>query len=239
MKKQLIYIFLFISALVSAQSSFNKGVEFYEAENWQSAKAHLIQVKSSSNDYLEAQEYLGDVAAHQKNWDKALEYFKYLVEKQPNNAVYNFKYGGALGLKALSISKMQAAFYISDIKYYLKKAAQLDTTHIESRWALVELYMQLPSILGGSSKTSYKYANQLQSISEVDGWLAKGYIAVEESDFKSAETYYKNALKIGGSVTCYEKLIQLYQDKTKEHQKAKYLLEEAKENHPQKDWSYL
>ncbi|SHI42036.1 Tetratricopeptide repeat-containing protein [Mesonia phycicola] len=239
MKKHLLYLFILFSIALNAQTSFKKGVEFFDAENWESAKTHFNQVESSNSYYLKAQEYLGDIAAHQKEWDEALNFYETLVEAHPDNANYNFKYGGALGLKALTLSKMQAAFYISDIKYYLKKAAQLDATHIESRWALVELYMQLPGILGGSAETSYQYANQLQNISEVDGWLAKGYIAVEEKDYNQAEAYYKNALKVGKSITCYEKLIQLYKNKTNEKQKAAFLLKEAKENHPQKDWSYL
>ena len=49
----------------------------------------------------------------------------------------------------------------------------------------------------------------------------------EEEEFELAETYYKNALKVGGSVTCYEKLLELYLDRTNEHHKAKDLLEEA------------
>ena len=237
MRKQLLYIFIFIGVFVNAQTSFEKGEEYFEAENWNSAKEEFQQISSSSQQFSKSQEYLGDIAAHQKDWDDALDYYESLVEKYPDNATYNFKYGGALGMKALTLSKMQAAWYISDIKHYLKRAAELDVTHIESRWALVELYMKLPGILGGSSETSYLYANQLQEISEVDGWLAKGFIAKEEENFNLAEKYYKNALKVGGSVTCYEKLLELYLDSTNQHHKAKSLLKEAKKAHPNTNWS--
>jgi tetratricopeptide (TPR) repeat protein len=67
--------------------------------------------------------------------------------------------------------------------------------------------------------------------------LAKGFIAKEEEEFELAETYYKNALKVGGSVTCYEKLLELYLDRTNEPHKAKDLLEEAKKTHPNTNWS--
>ena len=237
MRKQLLYLFILISVSLNAQTSFEKGERFFEAEKWNSAQKEFQQVSASSRQFAKSQEYLGDIAAHQKEWDKALDFYEALVEKYPDNANYNFKYGGALGMKALTLSKMQAAFYISDIKHYLKRAAILDSTHIEARWALVELYMKLPGILGGSAETSYEYATQLQDISAVDGWLAKGFIAKEEEEFELAETYYKNALKVGGSVTCYEKLLELYLDRTNEHHKAKDLLEEAKKAHPNTNWS--
>lgn len=237
MRNLIIYIFILLSSVLTAQNSFKKGEQLFKNEQWLEARSKFQEVESSSANYAKSQEYLGDIAAHQKEWNEALDYYEYLVEKYPESANYNFKYGGALGMKALTLSKMQAAFYISDIKYYLKQAAQLDSNHIEVRWALVELYMELPGILGGSSETASQYARQLQEISEVDGWLAKGFIARKEKDFSLAEKYFKNALRVGGSVTCYEKLLELYLENTKEHHKAKNLLKEAKKAHPRANWT--
>ncbi len=79
-------------------------------------------------------------------------------------------------MKAFTVSKLSALTMIGDIKGAFLKAAKLDPKHIDTRWALVEFYVQLPGILGGSIKKSLKYADQLQQLSVVDGYLAKGYI---------------------------------------------------------------
>ncbi|MGB0949866.1 MAG: tetratricopeptide repeat protein, partial [Marinirhabdus sp.] len=111
------------------------------------------------------------------------------------SANYHFKYGGAMGMKALNISRIRAVTYIGDIKKHFETAARLDLNHIEVRWALVEFYMQLPGILGGSEKKAQKYASQLLKISPVNGYLANGYIAEQGKRPKDAEVHYKKAIK--------------------------------------------
>ena len=113
-------------------------------------------------------------------------------------------------MKALSISKLKALGIIGDVKRSFLKAAELDPNHIDARWALVELYVSLPGIVGGSNSKALKYANELQKLSKVDGYLAKGYVYEYDDKPELAEKYYKLAIKVGGSVTCYEKLSNFY-----------------------------
>ena len=161
---------------------------------------------------LEGIELLGHAYFHQEKWDEAINTYESLIEVQPKNANYQFKYGGVLALKAKSISKLRALGLIGDAKDALIKSANLDPNHIEVRWALVELYMQLPGIVGGSKTKSLKYANELQNISKVDGYLAKGYIYEYDDKLELAEKYYKMAIKEGGSLTCFQKLTDLYEN---------------------------
>src|SRR5690606_17852242 len=90
--------------------------------------------------------------------------------------------------------------------------SKLDPKHIEVRWALIEFYIQLPGILGGSEKKAIEYAKELGKISEVDGYLSQGYIAEFSKRPKDAERYYKKAIEIGGSRHTYEKLTSLYEN---------------------------
>ncbi len=175
-------------------------------------------VKDNEND-KEGIELLGDAYGNQKKWDDAITYYERLTELEPNNANFHYKYGGALGMKALSVSKLRAVGIIGDVKKAFLKAAELDPTHIDTRWALVELYMQLPGIIGGSKSKSLKYANELEALSKVDGYLAKGYIYEYDDEPELAEQFYKKAIKVGGSITCYDKLTNLY-EKENQPQKA-------------------
>jgi len=198
----------------------------------QFAKAEQIAsnyVSENPND-IDAIELLADAYGYQKKWDDAIVQYKKLVDTKKNNANYHYKYGGALGMKALEVNKLKALGIIGDVKEAFLKAAELDPKHIDTRWALVELYMQLPGIIGGSKKKSLKYAEELEQLSKVDGYLAKGYVYEYDKEPELAESYYKKAIKVGGSLTCYEKLTNLYKTE-KQPKKAIANIEEAYQRH--------
>lgn len=169
-------------------------------------------------DHIKAQELLGTAYASQENWEDSKEVYKKLVTAYPSQANYHFKYGGSLGLYAKNVSKFKAVLLLDEIKFHLKQATLLEPKHIDARWALVQLYMELPGIVGGSKSTAKQYANELESISKVDGKLAFGFIEEYDGQLALAEAYYKEAVSIGNSSSCYQKLvdIQLKQNKKKE-----------------------
>ena len=205
-------MFLTFITAVTAQSSFTIGETLYQKEQFEKAKPYFESYLREYPEDKKTKEYLGDIAGVKKNWDVALVYYKDLLDNNPDNAEYHFKYGGALGLKSLEISRLKAIFYLDDIKFHLNKAAELNPKHIEVRWALVELYIQLPGIVGGSEEKALNYASQLQNISLVDGYLAKGYIAEYNNRPNDAESFYKKAIEVGGSAHTYDKLTKLYEN---------------------------
>lgn len=203
-------VFFLLPMLSFGQSQHETINQLFEAKQY--VKAEQVaedMVKENPND-LEAVELLGDAYGHLKKWDKAIVEYKKLVNAKPNNANSHFKYGGVLGMKALSVSKLRAVGIIGDAKKAFLKAAELDPNHINTRWALVELYMQLPGIIGGSKKKALRYSDELFNLSEVDGYLSKGYIYEYDKEFEKAEHNYLKAVEVGGSVTCYQNLIDLY-----------------------------
>ena len=220
-----ILIFL-VTTIGFSQNSKDNAKTFIANKKFKNAQNEMLTFLKSNSEDKEAIELLGDAYGHQKKWDKAIEQYKILIEKAPNNANYQYKYGGALGMKALSISKLKALGIIGDVKQAFLKAAELDPNHIDARWALVELYVSLPGIIGGSNAKALKYANELQNLSKVDGYLAKGYVYEYDDEPALAEKYYKLAIKVGGSVTCYEKLTNFYEHQNKP-EKAIGNLEEA------------
>jgi len=171
-------------------------------------------------------EYLGDIAGYQKKWDEAITNYKKLKNSFPKVANYWYKYGGALGMKAKESNKFKALGMIDEVEESFLTAAKLDAKHVESRWALVMLYIELPGIIGGSEKKAQKYANELMILSKVDGYLAKGYIDVYSKRYVKAEINYKKAHEIGNSKTTFEKLYDLYLNNLKDKAKANKLKEQ-------------
>ena len=202
---------LLLSSFCFSQTSIGNAQAFIAQKEFVKAQDEMTVFLESDPNDLEAIELLGDAYGHQKKWDDAILQYQLLTQKRPNNANYHYKYGGALGMKALSISKFKALTIIGDVKDAFLKAAQLDPKHIDARWALVDLYVSLPGIIGGSTSKALRYAQELEELSKVDGYLAKGYVYEYDDEPELAEKYYKLAIKVGGSVTCYDKLTNFYE----------------------------
>lgn len=189
--KYFIGIFYLFTANLLAQTEFERAESLLH--NGQVEESKVIFEKYDDN--LKAQEYLGDIASFQQSWDEAIDHYRKLLKEDSYNAVYNFKLAGAMGLKAYNGSKFQAVLMISDIKKYFRKATDLDKTFVLPRRALVELYMELPEIVGGSKTIAESYAHELENINEVEALLAQGYI-YRKSDYKElAKLKYSEAIQ--------------------------------------------
>lgn len=212
-----------------SQSDFAKGEQFFKKGDYEKAKEVFLALYQKKPKDLGVIEYLGDIDGHAKKWDGALGYYETLKELKPSEANYHYKYGGALAMKAKESNKFKALGMIGDVEDAFKKAIELNPKHIEARWALVELYLQLPGIVGGSERKAQKYASELMALSAVDGYLSKGHIAEYFKRYTEAEKNYKKAVEIGGSKTTYKKLADLYKNKMKQPEKAKAVLDEYTE----------
>lgn len=190
----------------------------------------MNEAKQMFQDYLKSHpnhsksiEYIGDIAGNQKQWNEAIEYYQKLKISFPKNANYWYKYGGALGMKAKESNKFKALGMIDEIEQSFLTAAKLESKHVETRFALVMLYLELPGIIGGSEKKAQKYADELMRISSVQGFLAQGYIDAYFKRFVKAELNYKKAFEIEPSKITFEKLYDLYLNKLKDKSKASKL----------------
>jgi len=228
MKKILFFVFL-VPAMIFSQTNFEKAEKLFSQEKYAQAKPIFENILSENPNHLKTLEYLGDIEGVNKSWDKAMSYYGKLKTLNPSNANYYYKYGGCLGMKANECNKFKALGMIGDIKASFEKAIQLNPNHIEARWALIELYLQLPGIVGGSERKAERYANELLKISPVDGYLAKGHIAEYFSRYKDAEKHYSKAIAVSGSKTSYQKLADLYKNKMNQPEKAKIVLENYQE----------
>ncbi|MCF6133086.1 tetratricopeptide repeat protein [Flavobacterium wongokense] len=222
-------ILLALPIMAFSQTSFEKAEKLFSQGNYYAAKPIFENIIVENPKNLKALEYLGDIEGYSKSWDKAMSYYSRLKTLNPANANYHYKYGGCLGMKAKDSNKLKALGMIGDIKASFEKAIQLNPKHIEARWALIELYLQLPGIVGGSERKAERYANELLRISPVDGYLAKGHIAEYFKRYKDAEKQYSNAIAVSGSKTTYQKLADLYKNKMNQPEKARTVLENYQE----------
>ncbi|PWA09822.1 tetratricopeptide repeat protein [Flavobacterium laiguense] len=226
--KETLIIFLLFPLLILGQTNYEKGEKLFIERKFNQAQPLLESFLKNNPNHLETIEYLGDIAGYDKLWDKCISYYKKLKTLKPKEANYYYKYGGALGMKSLEVNKFKALGMISEIRSSFEKAIALNPKHIEARWALIELNLQLPGIVGGSEAKAIKYSTELRELSPVDGYLSRGHIEEYFKRYSDAEEQYKRAILIGGSKICYQKLADLYKNKMKQPDKANTVLEEYK-----------
>ncbi|MRX38826.1 hypothetical protein GJU43_06035 [Flavobacterium sp. LC2016-23] len=221
--KQLLFVLLFMPLLIWSQSNFEKAEKLFHVKKYDEAQLLFEAILKTRPSDIKTIEYLGEIAAYHKSWLKAGEYFKKLKELKPTEAEYFYKYGGALAMRAMEVNKFKAFGMVEDMKEAFEKAILLNPKHIPARWALIELYLQLPGILGGSESKAISYSNELAVLSVVDGYMSKGRIDEYFKRFTSAEKNYIKANEIGKSKTTFQKLYNLYLNKLKDPKKAREL----------------
>jgi tetratricopeptide (TPR) repeat protein len=214
---------LTLLSFIISSGDFQKAENYFKQEKYSLAKPIFENIIKENPNNLKAIEYLGDIEGIQKNWDNAIVYYEKLKIANPKEADYFYKYGGVLGMKAKESNKFVALGMITEVRESFEEAVKLNPEHIEARWALIEYYLQLPGIIGGSEKKAIKYANELLKLSPIDGFLAKGYIDEYFDRYQNAEKNYLKAHSIGNSKTTFHKLFNLYSNKMKNPQKAQEL----------------
>ena len=223
--KYILFFILFFPLLVLSQSNFDKGKSLFEAGKLDQAQIIFENILKSEPSNLKSIEFLGDIAGHNKSWDKAIVFYKKLKVLKPSEADFHYKYGGALAMKALEVNKLKALGMVDEIKESFEKAIELNPKHIGSRWALIELYIQLLGFVGGSETKAMKYSNELFKLSPVDGLLSKGHIDEYFKRYLVAEQQYKKAIAVSNSLKGYQMLADLYKSKMKEPAKAEAVLQ--------------
>lgn len=220
--KTLITFFFLLPVMSFSQTDFDKAEQLFKENKWEQAKPICENLLSKNPDNLQIIEYLGDIHGHLQHWEKCIFYYNKLKNLKPTEANYFYKYGGGLGMKAAQNKNLASLKLVDQAKESFEKAIILNPNHIEARYALIRIYIELPGIVGGSYKKATVYANQLLKISPIDGYLSKGMIEEHKENYAQAEIYYKSAYDIGKSKVCYQKLYDFYM-KTKQVEKIKSL----------------
>lgn len=207
-----------------SQTNFEKAENCFKLEKYEQARLLFEQFVVDHPNDLKSIEYLGDIQCHYKKWEMAVPYYEQLKIRKPSEAEYQYKFGGALAMVAKESNKIKALSLIGDSKAAFQKALVLNPNHIGARWALIEIYLQLPGIFGGSESKAIQYSAELLKISPVDCYLSRGHIEEYYKRYANAEKQYKKAIETGNSQITYQKLADLYKDKMNQPEKARRIL---------------
>ena len=151
-------------------------------------KTIINSIKENPNNEILIKK-LGDCYGFIKDWDNAIIQYQKLIELDSDNSVYNYKLGGTLAAKANETNRFKSLSLINKSKKYLLKSVELDNKNKPAMWVLIQIYTELPQLLGGSKSLALQYANELEIISLIDGLFAKKYIYDFKNDHKMSNIY--------------------------------------------------
>jgi hypothetical protein len=86
-------------------------------------------------------------------------YYKKLKQIKPSEANYSYKYGGALGMKALEVNKFKALGMIGEIKESFE--SKINSIRRILMLGFDRIIYQTSGIVGGSETKALKYSNEL------------------------------------------------------------------------------
>ena len=93
---------------------------------------------------------------------------------------------------------------VNEAKKAFTKAETLDSKHWQVQWAQVELYAQLPAILGGSYEKAWVHAERLEQLSKVNGCFAKAYLFDLQQSPENSKIYSLKGLSLVMKSECYD-----------------------------------
>lgn len=180
---------------VFAQSDLERGRELFENKKYAEAKSIFQKISEGSGHQAEASYYLGSIYLRfDRDPDKAIEYLEKAIEADDSKSEYHRALSNALGAKAMQSNVIKQAMLASRIKSELEKAVELEPSNAEARMSLLQMYVMMPGIMGGSLAKAKLQAEALMQLSAGRGYMGYAMISDYEEDLASAEAYFAKAI---------------------------------------------
>jgi len=186
-------IFLFFCVI----SSFGQRIplSLFEPIEITAAQEKRIQELYTINDKTtQQQEELAMLYASTKDYENAFELLAAICDAHPDNFDYQFLYGGVSGILASELPRVKSLPYVSAMKTAFETAGTLRPEALDVQIVLLELYTELPFILGGSNKKAWNKLEVVKSLSVIEGFLAEGYYFRSTKKNKEALVASLNAI---------------------------------------------
>lgn len=187
------FLFLFIfswSDLYSQNNDIDNAIEFFEDKKYVEAKSAFQILWEKNNQNSTVAYYLGQVFFEEKDYDKAINWFEKAIELKTDESKYHSWLGKALSLKAINSNIFKQAFLAKKIRKKFEIAIEFDPNNIDARWGLLDFFLAVPGIMGGSTEKALHQAEEIIKIDSIDGLLAYGKIYQRSKDFEKAEKIY-------------------------------------------------
>ena len=157
-------------------------------------QSRIDALDSLADKSVEQQHELALLYASTRAFEQSFDILSSLAEEDPQNYDYQFMLGGIAGTLASEVSQVKSLPYVRAMKTAFEQAARIAPDSLTIQLVLLELYSELPWVLGGSNKKAKKALNAVQSLSTIEGFLAAGYYYRTTKKNKEALVAYLSAV---------------------------------------------
>lgn len=192
MRRLLIAALFAIPASSGAQST-SDGVALFEARRYAEARTAFEAVAKSDANDARAAYYLGRIALVDGDAGKAQHWLERAVKLDGSNASYHHWLGRAYSREALRAGKFRQMKLAGRIRDEFKAAVALDPNDVEARSDLMQYYLVVPGVMGGSEDRAREQAAEIRKRNAFRGHLAEGAIAERKKDGAGAEREFTAA----------------------------------------------
>ena len=125
---------------------------------------------------------LANIYLQDRRYSEALSYYDKLCERNPNRFAYQFGRGASAGFLLSGTPSFSSLRYVSQLRSSFEAAVRLKPNSLVARRALLNIYLGLPRLLGGSRTKAKQQLKAIQSINPLEGALAGAIYAMSNNN---------------------------------------------------------
>ncbi len=193
MRRLLAILVLALLPLLAAADSLETPRRLFEGFD-PNALAALQDLTRSEPGNAEAWSLLGRAQLRAGDAESAVESLERAVELEPERAERHYLLGQAYGSNINNVGMLSKLGYAGKIRDAFARAIELDPDHINSRFALLQFFLQAPGIAGGSEDKARAQAAEIAKRSVARGHAARAQLLQHEEKAAEAIAAWRDAV---------------------------------------------
>ncbi len=189
------------------QAAFTAAVELYTQRKPLEAQRAFEALALTAPTQSDIQFYLGRLALQRNDAAQAVIYLEKAVAVSPNDSRLHHRLGDAYGLSARKAGLFAQMGWANKCLASYEKAVALNPENLEARAALMNYYLQAPSLVGGGKDKALAQALAIKRKDPAAGRLAMAAVYLAEKKYDLAFHEYDEALQV--NPTDYVALFQI------------------------------
>ena len=125
---------------------------------------------------------LANIYLQDRRYSDALSFYDKLCDRNPNRFAYQFGRGASAGFLLSGTPSFRSLRYVVQLRSSFEAAVRLQPNSLVVRRALLNIYLGLPRLLGGSQTKAEQQLKAIQSINPLEGALAGAIYAMNNKD---------------------------------------------------------
>jgi len=153
-----------------------RAISVFDQHDYSTARSIFETIARNEPKNATAAFYLGRIYLIENNSEQALSWLNKAIEWDQDQSDYYLWLARALGMKAQEASVFKRHSIIKSVREAFEKAIALNPNNLEARLGLLQFYIGVPGIMGGSQEQAEKQAGAIQRRDSSLGHLARGML---------------------------------------------------------------